>query len=141
MGVYRNRSRLGREIRIGVQCRNASRTPSAPDAAPAYRIYSEAAGAAVVTGSLPPTERYTATGLFEYMQRLTSAFATGRYYVRYTYAVSSTQFVDFDSFEVTAGGDVSGMVNSMFFLDRPDSDWIVATLDSGTVTINRGPKL
>ncbi len=139
MGVYRNRSRLGQEIRIGVQCRNGSRTPSAPDAAPTFRIYPEAAGAAVITGSLPPTERYTATGLFEYMQRLTSAFSAGRYYVRYAYAISAVQYVDFDAFEVTAGGNTAGMFLSLMFLDRPDSDWIIGQLDMGTISINRGP--
>lgn len=139
MGVFRGRSRLGQEIRIGVQCRNGSRTPSAPTAAPTYRIYSEAGGAAVVTGSLPPTERYVTTGLFEYMQRLTSSFSAGRYYVLYGYAVSGTNYVDFDAFEVVAGGNVNGMFQSLFHLDRPDSDWIIGVLDSGTVSINRGP--
>ncbi len=139
MGVYRNRYRLGQEIRIGVQCRNGSRTPLGPDAAPAYRIYSEAGGSAVVTGSLPPTERYTTVGLHEYMQRLTASFAAGRYYARYTYAISGTQYVDFDAFEVTVGGNTAGMFNSLMFLDRPDSDWLIGTLDSGSVSINRGP--
>lgn len=140
MGVYRGRFPQGKHIPLGVQCRNGSRTPVAPDQAPTFRVYSESGGAAALSGSLPPTERYTTAGLHEYAQFLNTSFATaGRYYVRYAYAISGTQYVDFDAFEVLAGGTSGGMVNSLFFLDRPDSDWIITQSDSGNANSNRGP--
>lgn len=139
--THRGRKPLGSEIRIGVQCRNGSRTPLAPDAAPTYRVYAEAGGSAVATGSLPPTERYQTTGLFEHMLPLNSTFAAGRYYVRYAYAISATNYVDVDSFEVLASGDANGMFNSLFFLDRPaGQDWLLGVTDQGVVTLNRGPR-
>lgn len=140
MGVFRGRKLLGSEIRLGVQCRDGNRTPNAPTAAPTYRVYTEA-GTNVVNGSLPPTERYTTTGLFEYMLPLNTSFSTGRHYVRYAYAISGTNYVDFDAFEVVAGGNTAGTFTSLFFLDKPDSDWVVGITDQGTVSLNRGPRI
>lgn len=142
MGVYRGRFPQGKHIPLGVQCRNSLRVPTAPDAAPTFRIYAEAGGAAVITGSLPPTERYATAGLHEYAQFLNSGFGTaGRYYTRYAYAILGTQYVDFDAFEVLAGGTSGGMINSMLFLDRPDGDWIVTSSDAGSTSVNRGPHI
>ena len=138
--MYRGRKILGDEIRIGVQCRNGSRTPGAPTAAPTYRVYDET-GTLVTSGSLPPTERYAVTGLFEYMLRLISPFTTGRYHVRYAYAISGTNYAALDSFEIQPSGNAGGQILSMLYLDRPDADWIVATTDQGTVSLNRGPRL
>lgn len=141
MGVYRNRNPKGVHVQIGVQCRTGSRVPTAPTAAPTFRVYFED-GTLVASGSLPPTERYQTAGLHQYMLFLGTAFSTaGRYYVRYAYAISGTNYVDMDSFEVLANGATGGMVNSIYFLDRPDSDWIVATTDSGGTPINRGPRI
>ena len=138
--MYRGRYQLGKHLPIGVQCVNATRVPSAPTAAPSFRIYKHDA-TFIIAGSLPPTERYLATGLFEYRQFLTAAFSVGWYYVRYTWAVLGVNFAAFDAFEVVAGGSAGGQINSMFFLDRTDGDWIVTQSDSGNTNINRGPRL
>lgn len=140
MGQFRGRKILGDEIRLGVQCRNASRTPSAPTAAPQMRIYAEA-GTLVLSKAIPPTEKSVVTGLFEYMQPLNSSFSAGRYYARYTWSVSGTDFVDWDCFEIKPGGDASGQYIALAFLDRPDADWIVAQHDMGGVVVNRGPRV
>ncbi len=137
--MYRGRKFLGEEIRIGCQCA-AGRVPGAPTAAPTYRVYTEA-GVNVVNGSLPPTERYITTGLFEYMLPLNASFSAGRHFVSYRWTISGTQYAAIDSFQITAGGSTNGMVNSMFFLDRPDGDWITVQTDSGGTKINRGPHI
>ena len=137
------RKALGEEIKLTVQCTTASRVPTAPDQAPTYRVYTEA-GVLVTNGSLPPTERYQATGLFEYMLPLNSSFSTGRYFVRYAYVISSVTLVPEyqDSFEIVAGGSTDGMINSMFYLDRPDGkDFILSSTDMGTLGASRGPRI
>lgn len=93
----------------------------------------------MATGSLPPTERYITTGLHEYSKLLGTGFAAGRYYIRYTYTVSGTPVVDIDAFEVLAGGVINGTTVSMYFLDRPDGDWIVTQSSAGGTNSNRGP--
>lgn len=137
--MFRGRKILGDEILLGVQCKSAG-TPTAPDAAPTMKIYTEA-GAAVLSKAIPPLDRYSATGLFEYMQPLNSSFAAGRYFVRYTYVISgATKAAPIDSFEIVAGGSADGMYNALFYLDRPDgNDWVLGTTDQGTLTNNRGP--
>lgn len=140
-GRWAGRRVLGDEISLAVQCKNGSGTPSAPTAAPTYRVYTEA-GTNVVNGSLPPIERYTATGLFGRMLPLNSSFSTGRHYVRYAYAISGTNYVDTECFEVVAGGNVSGQHIAMHYIERPDGqDWILTQTDQASVTLNRGPRL
>lgn len=138
--TYFGRFALGREIPLYVQCTSTAGVPTAPDAAPTMLIYAQGGGAAIINKRIPPLERYTATGLFQYMQMLTSSFSAGLYYVTFRYAISGTQKAAQGTFEVVAGGDSTGMYNSLFFLDRPSTDWILGTLDSGSITLNRGPK-
>ncbi len=136
------RKQIGEELFLLVQSAPGNtRTPTAPTAAATFRIYTEA-GVNVLNGSLPPIERYGVTGLFAFMQRLTSAFSTGRHYIRYQYAISGTNYVKLAAFEALAGGSSSGTVISMAYLDRPDgNDWLVCQTDSGATTINRGPRI
>ena len=132
---------LGDEIFLRVQCMNSSKQPAAPDAAPTVSIYNES-GTRILTKSIPPLERYSTTGFFGYMQQLNSLFAVGRYAVYYSYTVSATQGdPGDDNFEVMGGGNTAGQVISMMYLDRPDSDFILAQLDSGATSINRGPHI
>lgn len=143
-GIFRDigRKQVGESIFLNVQCRSTSKVPTAPDAAPTFRVYSEAA-ANVINGSLPPIERYASTGYFGYMLRLSSLFAVGRYFVRYQYAISTAIRVPaIDFFEVLAGGNSTGQVISMSYLDRPDlNDFLLIQTDSGATQIKRGPHL
>ena len=137
--MYRDVKVLGDEIFLGVQCVNASGTPTAPDAAPTMHI-ATAAGVKVLSKSIPPQDKFNATGWFGYMQPLNSSFSTGRHFVRYSWAISSTQFVLVDHFEILAGGSTDGQYVSLFYLDRPDGqDYVLGQTDQGTMTVNRGP--
>ena len=139
--MWRGRKILGDEIMLAVQCRNSSKAPSAPTAAPTMKIYT-AAGVLVLSRSIPPIEKNTATGLFGIMQPLNSSFSAGRHYARYTYAISGTDYVDLDAFEILAGGNASGQYISLFHLDRPDGvDFVLGQIDQGGVVVNRGPKI
>lgn len=103
------------------------------------KIYT-ATGTAVVSKQIPPEDKFSATGWFGYMQPLNSLFTAGRHFVRYTWAISSTQYVETDCFEIVAGGDDDGQILSMFYLDRPDNnDFVLSSTDQGNTNINRGP--
>ena len=137
----RGRHVLGDEVFLSVQCTSTSGVPTAPDAAPVMTIYDDT-GARVLQKSIPPVERYTATGLFGYMQQMNSSFATGRHWVLYTYSVSTNQRNNLDTFEVVTGGNVAGQVISLHYVEQRDSqDWIIGQCDSGTLVYNRGPKI
>jgi len=97
-------------------------------------------GVLVVSKRIPPIEQTAITGLFGIMQPLNSSFAAGRYWVYYSYLVSTTQRCAVDSFEILAGGNSGGQVISLAFLDRPDADWMVGQLDSGASIVARGPR-
>jgi hypothetical protein len=137
---WRGRKKLGDEIFLAVQCRNGSNTPTAPDAAPLMTVYNES-GTKIISKAIPPIDRYTATGLFGIMLPLNSVWSAGRYAVYYNYLIAATQFSGSDNFEITAGGDAAGQVISLFYLDRPDVDWLVYQTDMGNTTINRNPHI
>lgn len=87
-----------------IQVTNASRTPSAPDAQPTYRIYGPSGGAALLTGTAAASDTDSQTGLrWVTNVAVTGAngFAAGStYYVRAAYAVSSVNEVDVGVFSV-----------------------------------------
>lgn len=87
-----------------IQCANSSRTPTAPDAAPTWRIYGPAGGAALLTGTAPNTDTDSQTG-FRFVTgvqvTLGNNFAAGNTYtVRAAYAISSVSEVDIGTFVV-----------------------------------------
>lgn len=135
---------LGTQAVLGCQCVNAAGTPTAPDSAPTMKIYTATGTSSVVSKSIPPRDKFNSTGYFEYQQPLNSLFSTGLYYVLYTWTISSTTYTqaDVDVFRIVAGGDNTGSVISMFYLDRPDgNDFILAQLDMGSVVWHRGPSV
>lgn len=88
-----------------IQVTNGSRTPSAADATPTYRIYGPSGGAAITSGTSAATVTDSQTG-FYFVTNVAittgAGFAAGTtYFVRCAYAVSSTSEVDLFSFTVT----------------------------------------
>lgn len=140
--MWRGRTIVGAEILLGCSCDHGTGVPTAPDAAPTMRVYNES-GTLVVSKQIPPLDRFTATGLFQYMLPITSAFSTGRHIVRYDYLIGAiTHVADLDTFEVVDGGDDDGQFLSLFYLDRPDGqDFILGMTEQGSLTISRGPKV
>lgn len=88
-----------------IQGTNSSRTPTAPDAAPTWRIYSSAGGAAILTGTGPVSDTDSQTGWRMVTGvSITSGngFASGNtYFIRSAYAISTVAEVDIGSFAVT----------------------------------------
>lgn len=87
-----------------IQVTNSSRTPSAPDAQPTYRIYGPGGGAAILTGTAPASDTDSQTG-FRFVTGVQvtagNGFASGlTYTIRSAYAVSSVNEVDIGTFSV-----------------------------------------
>ena len=87
-----------------IQVTNSSRTPSAPDSAPTWRIYAASGGAAILTGTAPGSDTDSQTGWrFVTGVNVTSgnSFASGgTYFIRAAYAISAVNEVDVGSFVV-----------------------------------------
>ena len=96
---------LGTTIGFPVQVTNSSRTPSAPDAQPTWRIYGPAGGAAIMSGTAAASDTDSQTGFrFVTGVAITSGngFASGNtYFIRAAYAVSATNEVDLGEFTVS----------------------------------------
>lgn len=88
-----------------VQVTNSSRTPSAPDAQPTWRIYAPTGGAAILTGTAPNADVDSQTGwrpVTNVAVTGANGFASGNTYtVRVAYGVSSVNEVDIGTFVVT----------------------------------------
>jgi hypothetical protein len=87
-----------------IQCVNSSGTPTAPDAAPTWRIYAASGGAAILNGTGPGSDTDSQTG-YRFITgvnvTLGNNFAAGQtFYVRAQYAISSVNFVLTGTFAV-----------------------------------------
>lgn len=139
--MYRGRFQLGQEVPLGVLCRNASDTPTNPDAAPLVDIYNDA-GSKVISGHrLPLVDRGGQAGYFARRFFLDGRFAVGRYSVVYRYVISSYIGREEDCFEVMAGGSKRGSIIGLYWFDRPQAKFLVQHLDSGQVRQSRNPRV
>lgn len=139
--MWLGRKVLGEEITVGVQCRDSTGVPSNPTDAPTIDVVDDA-GTSVVSMTIPPVSLTLAPGMFAYNLPLDDRFSVGRYCVRYSWVISAVNYAILGYFEIVAGGDVDGLVNAMFYLDRPDGrDWIVTTSTMGVQRLHRGPQL
>lgn len=140
--MFRGSKVLGDEIPLGVQCANPAGVPTAPDAAPVMKVYTNA-GVLVRSMSIPP-DKGGATGLFSYMLPLNSLFSTGRHFVRYSYLILGVTYVpdDIDVFVINPGGSADGEFLSLHYMDRPDQqDWVLGQTSQGVLTAARGPQI
>ena len=136
--MWRGRYQLGDEAVIGVQCRNGSDAPVAPDAAPTVRIY-DASGNKVAQFDIPPKDEARSLGLFEHFIRLSADFTEGVYSVVYSWSASGYTGGDVDWLEVLPGGDEAGTVISMTYFETANAGHVVQQLDSGRIKAGKNP--
>ena len=94
---------LGGTLRLPLQCRNSSGTPTTPDAAPTWSIYGDS-DTAVITGSLGSGDVDSKDGLRagNVVVSAGNGFASGQlYYVRFAYEISSSERAAIATFAVT----------------------------------------
>lgn len=138
--MWRGRYQLGEEALIGLLTVDASGTPTFPDAAPICQVWSES-DVLVYSGAVPVLDRYGTTGLFQYSLFLGGAFAVGRYRVDFTYLLSGDAFMVSNVFEIVAGGDQAGAVQSLTWYHRPHGEFVVQQLSGGSVAKARNPRI
>jgi len=138
--MFRGRYQIGQEVPLSVLTVNASRVPSFPTVAPHFEVFSSSAK--LITGKLMPVmDRNGATGLFQALLRLDARFSAGRHQAVIHYKVGTyygQQVLDFD---ILAGGNASGAVEAMHWLERPHANFVVHQLDSGEIHKGRNPRL
>lgn len=137
--MYLGRRQLGQRLPLGIQCRDASGTPTAPSVPPFLEIWSGTT--LVLSQEMPIRDRYSVTGLFHFKQFLDSRFAAGFYQVLYHYVVGSHVGIDADEFEIVAGGNDDGSIIAMTYFQKPQAGFIVYQTDAGLVLQGRNPHL
>lgn len=97
--------------------------------------------AAVETVQLIVQDRYKRTGYFGKNHRLSSSYAAAKsYMVIYEWALSGTNYGDFDVFDVIAGGSSDGAVIGAEAYPRPEGEQVVYQLDGGKLLAGRNPR-
>ena len=138
--MWRGRYQLGEDAVLSLLTVNASGTPTWPDAAPIVQVWDET-GVQVYSGSVPVTDRYGVTGLFQAKVFLGGPFAVGRYRADFTYLLSGDAFTSSQTFEVVAGGDAAGAVQSLTWFHQPHGEFVVQQLSGGSVQRGRNPRV
>lgn len=134
---YLGRFQLGADVPLFLRCRDASLTPTQPDAPPQAKVFS---GTTVVEARLMPVcdQKYVA-GQFRLPLRLTRIYSVGRYQVVYYYAKGSFHGLHTDDFEIVPGGDARGAISSAYFLERPEASYVVQGTEEGAILVGRNP--
>jgi hypothetical protein len=136
--MYRGRRQLGTDLFVGVLTTDDDSRPTAPDAAPTMKIYSESG--LVLTKQIPAVDVEFITGLFGYRLFLGALYAVGLYQIIYSYSLAGVPQMQGDTFEIIAGGNPVGSVISMFpFLPGPAA-FLVQELDSGVILRGKNPR-
>lgn len=138
--MWRGRFQLGQEVVLGLLTTNTSGVPTAPDAAPTFKVWGPDE-TVVASGKVPALDRYQVTGMFRHILFLGSPFAVGLQSVVYNYLLSGSPRIAIDTFEVVAGGNILGAVQSLHVFHRPHGEFVVQQLSSGAVAKNRNPRV
>ena len=128
---------LGRTVPLYLQCKQPGNIMAVPDSPPQMKVFS---GSTLIEQHLMPiTDRYILNGLFRYTLFLGRLYATGYYQVVYYYEISGTPYADTETFQVIDNGSVIGAVNSTYFYDRPEAQYIVQGTETGEILKGRNP--
>lgn len=134
------RRKLGDYLPITILTKTISGGPLMPDAPPFAFVYNSS-GTVVATVQLPPVDQFNAPGLFQLQLFLGSAYAVGLYRVSVHYTISGTANVDEEQFEIVAGGNAEGTINSLDWYHCPQADFILQQLTSGQIVQGRNAYL
>lgn len=137
--MWRGRYQLGDEVALGLLTADASGTPTWPDDAPSVQVWCGATLA--YSGQVPVLDRYGTTGLFEYKLFLGGSFSAGRCRVLFGYTLSGDAFTQQAEFDVVAGGDAAGAVQSLVWYHRPHGEFVVQQTSGGSVFKARNPRV
>ena len=137
--MYFSGKQLGDMLTLLLWSRNTAGTPVAPDAAPVAEIWSD--GDLIERFSLPAVPG-TSGKIFLYNLFLGDiSYVPGKYFVRYTWELSTVIQTKMDVFEIVAGGDYDGVGISMHFLRQPAGDFVLVQGMSGRVLRLKNPSL
>jgi len=140
--MFLGRQQLGTWLDVYLNCVDASRTPTLPDAVPTIKIRRSSDNAVVYTGLMPIVEKAgVAIGLFCSRLLLGIGFSVGTHSVEMVYLVSGQAFIVSRTLEIMAGGDPKGQVLAMIYLHNPSADHIVFQVESGLLLKGKNPKV
>lgn len=110
-----------------------------PDDVPTARVYR---GTHFVEARrVPVLDRYNQHGRFQLPLFLGPAYQLGYHSVLFSYAVSGVALASFVGFTIKDGGDSGGGLISMVSYRRPETQYIVAQLQSGRLVSGRSPTI
>ena len=134
------RFELGQELVVPMLCTDGSGVAVVPDVPPAIALYN-AAGVKVLSAQMACRDRYGATGLFLYRTPLNATFAVGKWSASVAWKAAGVGRVRAFQFEIVAGGDANGAVVGLYFLERPQANYVVQKTDGGARSFGRNPRL
>jgi hypothetical protein len=135
---YRGRYQLGKFLPLAVRCLDGNGSPVEPDTAPVAMLVGPSGPLDSVR--LGIKDRFQLTGYFQTSQRLDSRFSAGNWQVVYNWTVGGLPFTSRDDLEIVPGGHPDGAGLSLFYVPRPQADYLLLACDSGRIIRRRNPR-
>jgi hypothetical protein len=130
---------LGSYLPVLVQTKTAAGVPTTPDDSPFIKIYS-AAGTVILSTQLPILDLEVQDGSFFQPVLLGSGYAEGWYMVRTSWLISGVLQAETWGFRIIPGGNADGAVVSAHWYQRPQANYVVQALASGTIVKGTNPR-
>lgn len=137
--MYLGRYYVGEIVPLSYQTVNSSGSPTLPDNPPVIDIRSSVGLVRQVKS--PILDRYNATGLFLFPLRLDSAFSAGTYSAIYYATAGGFQNLDFDTFQIVAGGDSEGCILTHYYWQRPEATFLIQQTEAENLLLRRNPSV
>jgi hypothetical protein len=138
--MYLGRFTIGQEIVLPLHATDAAPSAVVAVRAPGVKVF-DLNGTLVLADSMPALDTVRSVGLFCYRLVPSATFAVGRYVVVFSYSENGNPRCKTAHFDIVAGGDPSGAVNSMYQLERPQARHVVVKTDAGKRLFKRSPYL
>lgn len=142
-GSYLGRYQQGDHVPLRVWTIDWSTcSPVTPPKAPWLRVFNANGDLAAFIPRMPTEDFWGITGLFRHSLRLDGSFEPGVYAAIYTYRTQiGNTYMLRDQFEVIGGSDGSGTLISMYSVRHPETNYVLAQLNSGRLVMGRNPRV
>ena len=136
--MYLGRFRIGSHVPLVMLALDGSRKTSVPSYQPVAAIWSDTPSL-VETVDLVVKSVDVIDGLFGFDLFLGSKYSTGFHDVHFKWKANGKDGINYQQFEIVAGGNSAGSVNATHWWQRPEANYVISLREDGTLVQGRNP--
>lgn len=137
--MYLGQHQVGKTLDLYLQCTDADGVKAMPTYVPFIKVW--IGSSLIIAAEMPLVDKNIQVGLFRFPLFLGVGFSAGHGTAEMHYRVGNKIGMELRTFEIVAGGHVSGQVLGSFFYRRPQANFIVYQTESGEIRRGKNPRV